>query len=132
MTLSQKAKDELYAYAKAICSHVGYSCAGTVEFLVDKDENIYFIEVNPRIQVEHTVTEEITGVDIVRSQILISMGYSLNHTTLRINKQDEIECSGYANQKTAKFAPLYKPNHRQDEYQNHLVSGRQSKYHNRV
>ena len=96
LTLSQKAKDELYAYAKAICSHVGYSCAGTVEFLVDKDENIYFIEVNPRIQVEHTVTEEITGVDIVRSQILISMGYSLNHTTLRIDKQEDIECSGYA------------------------------------
>ena len=96
LTLSQEAKDKLYAYAKAICGHVNYSCAGTVEFLVDKDENIYFIEVNPRIQVEHTVTEEITGVDIVRSQILVSMGYSLNHTTLRINKQEDIECSGYA------------------------------------
>ena len=96
LTLHQKTKDKLYEYALKICAHVNYSCAGTVEFLVDKDENIYFIEVNPRVQVEHTITEEITGIDIVRSQILISMGYELSHKTLRIGQQSDIECSGFA------------------------------------
>ena len=96
LTLHQDTKDKLYEYALRICKHVNYSCAGTVEFLVDKDENIYFIEVNPRVQVEHTITEEITGVDIVRSQILIAMGYELSHKTLRIGEQKDIECSGFA------------------------------------
>nr|MBP6533135.1 ATP-grasp domain-containing protein [Bacteroidia bacterium] len=58
-SLSQEAKDKLYTYALNIAKTVHYNNAGTVEFLVDKDENIFFIEVNPRIQVEHTVTEEI-------------------------------------------------------------------------
>jgi pyruvate carboxylase len=96
LTLSQKTKDLLYEYALKICKHVNYSCAGTVEFLVDKAENIYFIEVNPRVQVEHTITEEITGIDIVRSQILICMGYNLNHETLKIGKQKDIDCQGFA------------------------------------
>jgi len=72
--LKQTTKDKLYEYALKIARQVGYSNAGTVEFLVDKKENIYFIEVNPRIQVEHTITEEITGIDIVASQIFIAMG----------------------------------------------------------
>ena len=79
LTLRQDTKDKLYEYALKITKEVGYSCAGTVEFLVDQEENIYFIEVNPRIQVEHTITEEITGIDIVRSQILIAMGFPLGH-----------------------------------------------------
>ena len=59
--------------ATKICKHVGYECAGTVEFLMDIDtEEFFFIEVNPRIQVEHTITEEITGIDIVRAQIMLS------------------------------------------------------------
>ena len=70
ITLQQKTKDKIYEYALRIARHVGYSNAGTVEFLVDPDEQIYFIEVNPRIQVEHTITEEITGIDLVRSQLL--------------------------------------------------------------
>ncbi|MEZ4949159.1 MAG: hypothetical protein R2784_07205 [Saprospiraceae bacterium] len=74
LTLSQETKDKIYDYALTLARAVNYSHAGTVEFLVDEDESIYFIEVNPRIQVEHTITEEITGVDLVRSQILISMG----------------------------------------------------------
>ena len=96
LTLQQSTKDKLYEYALRIGRHVGYSNAGTVEFLVDRQENIYFIEVNPRIQVEHTITEEITGIDIVRSQILIAMGYELSHPTLNIGKQEDIECSGFA------------------------------------
>ncbi len=95
ITLKQETKEKLYEYALKIGKHVGYSNAGTVEFLVDSDESVYFIEVNPRIQVEHTITEEITGVDIVRSQILIAEGYPLNHKNLLLSQSD-ITCSGYA------------------------------------
>ncbi|MFM2269640.1 MAG: hypothetical protein RL757_3081 [Bacteroidota bacterium] len=114
ITLQQTTKDKLYEYALNICKAVDYSAAGTVEFLVDKDENIYFIEVNPRIQVEHTITEEITGIDLVRSQILVTMGYPLAHPTLNIKSQSDIECQGYAIQcrittedPTQQFKPDY-------------------------
>lgn len=96
MTLSQDTKDKLYEYALRLTRAVDYSHAGTVEFLVDKDERIYFIEVNPRIQVEHTVTEEVTGIDIVRSQILIAMGYPLEHKTIFIRSQDDVQVNGFA------------------------------------
>lgn len=89
-------KDKLYNYALRIAHEVGYSNAGTVEFLVDEDESIYFIEVNPRVQVEHTITEEITGVDIVRSQILIAMGYSLSHKSIHIKSQQSLKVEGVA------------------------------------
>ncbi|NND06109.1 MAG: pyruvate carboxylase [Saprospiraceae bacterium] len=95
-TLSKETKEKMYQYALKIAQHVEYVNAGTVEFLVDADENIYFIEVNPRVQVEHTITEEITGVDIVRSQILISMGYELSHPTIFIRSQDDVQIKGYA------------------------------------
>lgn len=96
VTLSQKTKDQLYAYAISLGEAVGYNNAGTVEFLVDEDESIYFIEVNPRIQVEHTVTEEITGIDLVRSQIKIAQGYSLLDEELRIGTQEDITMFGCA------------------------------------
>jgi pyruvate carboxylase len=96
ITLRTITKEKLYDYALKIGKHVGYTNAGTVEFLVDSEENIFFIEVNPRIQVEHTITEEITGIDIVRSQILISMGYELAHETIYIKKQEDITISGVA------------------------------------
>ncbi len=96
VTLQQETKDKLYAYALKLGRAVGYNNAGTVEFLVDQDESIYFIEVNPRIQVEHTVTEEITGIDIVRSQILIAQGHPLNGDLIRINSQEDIEIFGCA------------------------------------
>ncbi|GLC41025.1 hypothetical protein PLESTB_000951200 [Pleodorina starrii] len=67
----------LYEDAVKLARHVGYRNAGTVEFMVDKDGNHYFLEVNPRVQVEHTITEEITGVDIVQSQIKVAGGASL-------------------------------------------------------
>jgi len=57
----------------------------------DEEENIYFIEVNPRIQVEHTITEEITGIDIVRSQIIIAAGHPLTHSQIYIHKQEDIK-----------------------------------------
>jgi pyruvate carboxylase len=94
--LEQKTKNQLYEYALRICRKVNYNNVGTVEFLVDKDENVYFIEVNPRIQVEHTITEEITRVDIVRSQILIAKGHRLSDPEIWIHKQEDIVARGVA------------------------------------
>ncbi len=95
-SLKQETKNKLYEYALSLAKHVGYNNAGTVEFLVDAEENIFFIEVNPRIQVEHTVTEEITGIDLVRSQILIADGLSLHADRINIPEQSEIMCNGFA------------------------------------
>jgi pyruvate carboxylase len=95
-SLSAETKQKLFEYALKICKHVNYNNVGTVEFLVDKDNQIYFIEVNTRIQVEHTVTEEITGIDIVRSQIMIAQGRRLEDPGIRINSQEEIHCNGFA------------------------------------
>ncbi len=94
--LPQETKDKLYEYALKLGKAVGYYCAGTVEFLVDQDDSIYFIEVNPRIQVEHTITEEITGIDLVRTQFLVTMGYRLDHKTIFIRSQDDIQANGFA------------------------------------
>lgn len=94
--LSQKAKEEIYSYALKIAKAVNYNNAGTVEFLVDKDQNVYFIEVNPRIQVEHTVTEEITGIDIVRSQILIAQNVKLSDPRIHILSQEDVKINGFA------------------------------------
>ena len=94
--LSQDTKNEVYKYATQIAKAVNYNNAGTVEFLVDKQNNVYFIEVNPRIQVEHTVTEEVTGIDIVRSQILIAQGVALNDPRIKILNQDDVKLNGFA------------------------------------
>ncbi len=96
VALKEETRQKLFEYALAITRHVGYSNAGTVEFLVDQQENIYFIEVNPRIQVEHTVTEQVTGIDIVRSQIQIARGYLLSDSVIRIHSQDDVKCNGYS------------------------------------
>ncbi len=96
LTLSDVTRQRLYDYALRLMRAVNYSCAGTVEFLVDQQEQIYFIEVNPRIQVEHTVTEQITGIDLVRAQFLIAMGYPLSHPLLRIYSQAHVTMYGYA------------------------------------
>jgi pyruvate carboxylase len=95
-SLKQTTKDKLYEYALAITQYVKYDNAGTVEFLVDSDENIYFIEVNPRIQVEHTVTEQVTGYDIVCAQIHIADGAALNSPMIEIYSQADIQCRGFA------------------------------------
>lgn len=94
--IKQETRNKLFAYALRIANHVGYNNAGTVEFLVDENEKIYFIEVNPRIQVEHTVTEQITGIDIVRSQILIASGHALHSSGILISSQDDVHCNGFA------------------------------------
>jgi pyruvate carboxylase len=83
--------------AIAIGKEVGYQNAGTVEFLVDADTNkFYFIEVNPRIQVEHTVTEEVTGVDIVKTQIMVAQGLPLSDDAIGLGSQDAVTTNGFA------------------------------------
>ena len=68
----------------------GYCNAGTVEFLVTPDQQFYFIEVNPRVQVEHTITEMISGIDIVQTQIRIAEGYRLKDSEIGIAGQEAI------------------------------------------
>ena len=75
---------------------VGYRNAGTLEFLVDADNHPYFIEMNPRIQVEHTISEEITNIDLVQSQILVAEGYPLDSDEINIKSQDDVHCDGYS------------------------------------
>src|SRR5207302_1190523 len=76
---------------------VKYENAGTVEFLVDGDKGqYYFIEVNPRIQVENTGTEEVTGIDLVKSQILVAQGVPLSDPEIGLPSQDSVQTSGYA------------------------------------
>ena len=79
-----------------LAKKVGYKNAGTLEFLVDADNNAYFIEMNPRIQVEHTVSEMVSGIDIVQAQILIAQGYALDSPEINIDGQDSIHCNGYS------------------------------------
>ncbi|AKN17674.1 pyruvate carboxylase [Mycobacterium haemophilum] len=81
--LPAELRKKMCADAVAFARHIGYSCAGTVEFLLGESGQYVFIEMNPRIQVEHTVTEEITDVDLVSSQLRIAAGASLDELGLR-------------------------------------------------
>ncbi len=94
--VSQEIKENLYKYALTICSAVDYNNIGTVEFLVDDDGSIYFIEVNPRVQVEHTVTEIVTGIDLIKAQIFIAGGYKLSDKQIKIENQESIKTNGFA------------------------------------
>ncbi len=90
-------RDRICAAALRIGNAVNYECAGTVEFLLDADSGqFYFIEVNPRIQVEHTVTEQVTGIDLVKSQILVAQGTPLSDPEIGIPSQSSVQISGYA------------------------------------
>ncbi|SFA70820.1 pyruvate carboxylase [Poseidonocella pacifica] len=94
--LTQKQREEVCELGYRICKHVNYECAGTVEFLMDMEtEQFYFIEVNPRVQVEHTVTEEVTGIDIVQAQIRIAEGRTLAEATGK-TRQEDIALNGHA------------------------------------
>ncbi|MFY0635751.1 MAG: pyruvate carboxylase [Vannielia sp.] len=94
--LSEAQREEICNLGKKICEHVNYECAGTVEFLMDMETGkFYFIEVNPRVQVEHTVTEEVTGIDIVQAQIKIAEGKSLVEATGTASQYD-VRLNGHA------------------------------------
>jgi pyruvate carboxylase len=99
ITLPDDLRGRICAAAVRLCSAVKYRNAGTVEFLLDVDTGeFFFIEVNPRIQVEHTVTEMVTGIDLVRSQILLASGHTLHDPPVNIPAQDRIERRGVAMQ----------------------------------
>ncbi len=94
--LTEAQCQEICELGRKICAHVNYECAGTVEFLMDIDTGqFYFIEVNPRVQVEHTVTEEVTGIDIVQAQIQITEGATLAEATGAAS-QAEVNLRGHA------------------------------------
>jgi pyruvate carboxylase len=97
--LSAELRQELCGYALKIADETSYIGAGTVEFLQDADTGkFYFIEVNPRIQVEHTVTEQVTGIDIVKAQIHILDGYAIGTAESGVPAQKDIRLNGHAMQ----------------------------------
>ncbi|MED2008455.1 pyruvate carboxylase [Brevibacillus borstelensis] len=96
LSLDDALREEICQSALKLMKEAGYSNAGTVEFLLTPDGQFYFIEVNPRIQVEHTITELITGIDIVQAQIRIAEGHSLSDPEIGIASQEAIKMSGYA------------------------------------
>ncbi len=89
-TISDTLRSKLYEGAINICKSIQYEGLGTVEYLVDEDDRIYFIEMNTRLQVEHTITELITGIDLVKEQIRIAQGEALSYL------QENIQFNGYA------------------------------------
>ena len=94
--LTQEQREKLCELGKRICQYAKYECAGTVEFLMDRDSGeAFFIEVNPRVQVEHTVTEQVTGIDIVRAQILLAEGATIAEAT-GAPTQDDVRLNGHA------------------------------------
>ncbi len=94
--LTDAQRERLCHLGRRIAEAVHYECAGTIEFLMDMEtDEFHFIEVNPRIQVEHTVTEEVTGIDIVQAQILVSEGRSLEEAT-GLARQEDVKLDGHA------------------------------------
>ena len=89
-SISQKTRNEICKAAVKAAKSIGYTNAGTIEFVVDKNENFYFLEMNTRIQVEHTITESITGIDLIKEQIRVAMGEELGYN------QSEIHIDGHA------------------------------------
>jgi len=113
--LDDRVREELCDAAVRIAKGIGYNNAGTIEFLYDLDRaEWFFIEMNPRIQVEHTVTEQITGIDLVRSQILVAGGAALHGPELALPTQSAMPRNGFAVQcrvttedPANKFTPNY-------------------------
>lgn len=96
LTLGKEQRQNILDAAVRLMKNVHYVSAGTVEFLATPDGNFYFIEVNPRIQVEHTVTEMITGIDIVQTQIKVAMGYDLHGPEIALPEQKDLTFRGHA------------------------------------
>jgi pyruvate carboxylase len=97
LNLDPRIRAQIAEAAVRLAKAAGYYNAGTVEFLVDADTGEwFFIEVNPRIQVEHTVTEEVTGIDLVRAQIQVAQGLTLHGEEMKVPTQEGIEVNGYA------------------------------------
>jgi acetyl-CoA carboxylase, biotin carboxylase subunit len=104
--VNEKLRRRLYKYAYKLAKKIGYKSAGTIEFLVDSDGSPYFIEMNTRIQVEHPVTEIISGIDLLKSQILVAQGDKLGFTQRDIKiKGHAIECRINAEDPEKNFMP---------------------------
>lgn len=95
-SIPETVRQEIFDASIRLAKTVGYRNAGTLEFLVDADNHPYFIEMNPRIQVEHTVSEMVTDIDIVQTQILIAEGYPLASEEIAIPSQESVTCIGYS------------------------------------
>ena len=105
-SISAKVRNEICKAAVKAAKSIGYRNAGTIEFVVDKDENYYFLEMNTRIQVEHTITESITGVDLIKEQIRLAMGEELGYNQSDIHiKGHAIECRINAEDPANQFMP---------------------------
>lgn len=105
-TLSPEVRNKMGEAAVAICQKIGYQSAGTIEFLVDPELNFYFLEMNTRIQVEHPVTELVTGVDLIEEQVLIAQGEKLRYRQPDIQQTGHaIECRIYAENPSQQFMP---------------------------
>ncbi len=105
-TLTPEVREKMGAAAVAIGKAIGYNNAGTIEFLVDKDLNYYFLEMNTRIQVEHPVTEMVTGIDLVEEQIYVASGHGLRLRPEDIHQNGHaIECRIYAEDPANNFQP---------------------------
>ena len=97
VALDETVRSELCTAAVELAQHIKYDNAGTMEFLYDMDsKKWYFIEMNPRIQVEHTVTEVVTGIDLVRAQIQVAQGQKLHGDVMQLPKQKNVPCVGHA------------------------------------
>lgn len=105
-SISAKVRNEICKAAVKAAKSIGYRNAGTIEFVVDKNENYYFLEMNTRIQVEHTITESITGVDLIKEQIRLAMGEELGYNQSDIHiKGHAIECRINAEDPANQFMP---------------------------
>lgn len=109
IALSDRSRKKIWEAATQLAQAVSYANAGTIEFLVDAEENFYFLEMNSRLQVEHSVTELVWGIDLVKSQIHIAQGFSLNEL---FPNRDKIQANGcaiesrvYAEDPAKQFAP---------------------------
>jgi acetyl-CoA carboxylase biotin carboxylase subunit len=90
VSLDENMRSRLYQCAVDICRHIGYVGVGTIEYMIENDQSFYFMEMNTRLQVEHTITELVTGIDLVKEQLRISQGERLRF------RQEEIQFHGYA------------------------------------
>ncbi|KNF10010.1 pyruvate carboxylase Pyc [Gottschalkia purinilytica] len=96
LSITEEQRQAMCSDAVKIAKAVNYRNAGTIEFLLDMHGNHYFIEMNPRIQVEHTITEMVTGIDLVQNQILVAQGCRLDSDEIGIKSQDDIKPRGYS------------------------------------
>jgi acetyl-CoA carboxylase biotin carboxylase subunit len=104
--VKEETRAKILALAVDACKKIGYYSAGTLEFMMDKDQNFYFLEMNTRLQVEHPVTEECTGVDLVRDMILVASGNRLPYKQEDIEfRGAAIECRIYAEDPADNFMP---------------------------